>query len=474
MPEHHVLAALAEAWHVDRCYEPAAKAWEMLATAGPDPDEAALKAAISWYAHGDIQRGNDWLAQARAQGVAPAEWRYVHAQRLWAERAWERAIDEFRAAAAEDPRSGRALNALGSLLWKVGRSSDARALVHEALQRDPHDPCALANRVSMDLEEIDLEEGHELLTRAATALERIEPFVLAARLLRRRQLEADARAALAKARLRDRWLGPIGPPPAPAGATLRAHVTGELTAGPSLEVTLHRLDAGAVRFAEVDGWLAEALAEYTRHLAEDAGVIDHARTTLELVERSCDAALIAEPLTRLWRSSPVDDADARRRALVLRVKGGYMIRALRTVLGDDRFRAFLRLLCAAGDRQPLHGYTFFALASQIHGASLTWFANQWAHVPAAIVLEADVDRVESIRGGHRIEFLARARGAMTLGAPIDIEVRCADGSTARTSAALDVGPRRLTMTTPTCPVAVVLDPERRWYATRRTVQLEPA
>ncbi len=207
--------------------------------------------------------------------------------------------------------------------------------------------------------------------------------------------------------------------------------------------------AGA-RFAEDAEWLAEGLAEYSLHLAEDAGYTPGYR---------------ADVLQRLGEQEPeVADAGllglARRTdaegARTSRAKGGFFISMLRQVMGDDGFRELLRTCHRLGQTHILDAYTFLALASWIHRGSLRWFFNQWVFADTGLSLR--LTRAESTQQGDRYHLVLQAEchGIATPGTRVDVVVYTSDGAAYRSALDLELGQAALEMTTPGRPERAVL------------------
>jgi tetratricopeptide (TPR) repeat protein len=217
--------------------------------------------------------------------------------------------------------------------------------------------------------------------------------------------------------------------------------------------------AGA-RFAGDAEWLAEALAEYSLHLAEDAGYTPGYRSDVlqrlgEQEPEVADAGLL-----RLARRT---DAEGARTS---RAKGGFFISMLRQVMGDDGFRELLRTCHRLGQTHILDAYTFLALASWIHRGSLRWFFNQWVFADTGLSLR--LTRAESADQGDRYHLVLQAEchGIATPGTRVDVVVYTSDGAAYRSALDLELGQATLEMTTPGRPERAVLDPDLRWYARR--------
>lgn len=229
----------------------------------------------------------------------------------------------------------------------------------------------------------------------------------------------------------------------------------------------HHWWGGAVDVAPEDRWLAEALAEYTLHLAEQTGDLRGYRvSTLAALRRLGGGRLPAAGLAALARTGGTEAA------YVLRAKGAFVVGMLRALVGETAFRATLRA-CADGGH-PLDAYTFFALASAHHGHAVDWFANQWVHAEAAMRLHVADAVVRRRRGAYHVSFVARCDGYAVPGSGVEFLVR-GEGASALASANLDLAPATVSVRLPTRPRSITVDPALRWYADvpERVVNLEP-
>lgn len=235
-----------------------------------------------------------------------------------------------------------------------------------------------------------------------------------------------------------------------AGLPLIAHETG------------HAWWGAGVRFARGSEWLSEALAEYSLHLLEDSGLlVAHRARTLAFVEH-----LAGELPDRALVKLAADPNPAAQ--LALRVKGGFAIAALRTLLGDEAFVALVRAAVAVGRDRPIDDYTFFALASRLHGASVTWLANQWAYARAGLELSG-VSSVERLGDRHVTRVAVRARGALVPAGPLEVAVLDAGGEEVLGEVDVTLGSGQLVLCTQQRPRRVLLDPHHRQYAAREEV-----
>lgn len=215
----------------------------------------------------------------------------------------------------------------------------------------------------------------------------------------------------------------------------------------------------AARFAPGSELYAEALAEYSLHLAEDAGVVPGYRApTLAALAALGGGELPSAGLAAMARGP------GRRDAYVLRAKGGFMVAALRGVMGDAPFRDLLRAVLELGGERPIGGYELFAVASRLHGASLGWFANQWIHAGGELGFAVEPGEIRREGAGHLAHFTVRCAGAAVPGAPVRFDVECEGGERVSAHLDLDLGVAHAAVITPSRPRAVRPDPERRWYA----------
>jgi tetratricopeptide (TPR) repeat protein len=689
-----MIAALAEALHLDGYHLSAAYAFAGLAASDEAAATYALKAAASFYAADDDRLGDEWLELARALGAPGDQMDYLDAQRLWARGDLAQAVRAFETAMARYASSDLFAPALAMLLVRAGRRDDARKLINRAWARVPNDPYVAINAVILNLGTADFLAAAESLRVAARRLpQRAETHVLYARLRRRHGLrEYDASR---KASLRKTYLGPSGNACAERQnvQTARAHVTGTLSLemfglsvtfrfensdaipthvlvnagysivcrgrplspfrnphptgagagltpehaayrldpsllesspdgfsltlklsgrprGPAVRLTPQALELGEgsawlpilsppiptrwttdlstgsrlrcfvssgsveergiallavidqgdddirkylggsavlgaatpaarqfastvfehgkvlwreavglcragdppliivdredstfcyaragfvraasrvirddrsaclllheaghlwwgvdVRFEPESQWLAEALAEYTLHLAERRGLLPgYASSSLRMLQRVGQGRLSDEGLRHLAHRQD------RVSAHLARVRGGFVISALREILGDTGFWATLKAVHEEGRHGLISDYSFFALAASIHGSPLTWFVNQWAHVRSDLHLVVDASSVERVGDAYETRFTAEAIGSATPGADIYFGVRTREGMDV-VALNLDLGTCPASVRTLAKPLAIVPDPNVRWPASRVVKEL---
>jgi hypothetical protein len=223
------------------------------------------------------------------------------------------------------------------------------------------------------------------------------------------------------------------------------------------------------RFAPNAYWLAEALAEYSLHLAEDAGLArGYAAETLSALQVLEDGRLPDTGLARLG------EMRGRAAQYHLRAKGGFVVAMLARIIGSDAFRGTLADALAFASERPLDPYVFFAIASRRHNHSLNWFVNQWINVDAWMtfsVRDLDVSRAAE---DFRTCFTFECTGWATPGAPVDVLLRTGQLEQ-RASVDVNLGATRVALTTVWAPTELVIDPEHRWYAnvSPRVVRIRP-
>jgi hypothetical protein len=216
-----------------------------------------------------------------------------------------------------------------------------------------------------------------------------------------------------------------------------------------------------VRFDQDSLWLAESLAEYTLHLAEDDDVLPGYRaSTLEgLRTLGVGAAPPETGMAELARGS------GRRNAAILRAKGGFLVSMLHEIIGRPNLERTLHEVVRAGRTRALDAYTFFALASWCNGATLDWFVNQWVFSDASMRFElGPIQVAPDPNGGFGVRFRVRSRGAATPGAPVELAIGLAGGAEHRVHVRLETGVADVEVRTAARPLAVTIDPATRWYA----------
>jgi Flp pilus assembly protein TadD len=224
------------------------------------------------------------------------------------------------------------------------------------------------------------------------------------------------------------------------------------------------------RFESGSAWLAEALAEFSLHLAEDRGLLPGQRqATLDALRALGGDALPSMSLAGLARK-PGPEA-----AFVLRAKGGFLVSMLRQVIGSSTLRRTLRAVLEAGRERELDLNAFFAIAAWFHGATLTWFVNQWVRADAAMAFSVDDIKVRRRRDSlYEVGFRAASHGVATPGVPVEVSLALQSGIEQRVRVGLETGRAQVAVTTSTRPLALTIDPDSRWYATieRKTTRIE--
>ena len=153
-----------------------------------------------------------------------------------------------------------------------------------------------------------------------------------------------------------------------------------------------------IRDPEADAWLGEGLAIFASlfYLEETLPSDD----AYEYVRRTMVKALSYEgdiPLNEVG-GLPRDSAEYRALA---GFKGGFVIRMLHYVMGDEAFRAMLGAFQTTFADRPLSGEELLAIASEAAGQDLTYFFDQW--INSSGIPEFDRDyTVFRVRDGYKI------------------------------------------------------------------------
>ena len=137
-----------------------------------------------------------------------------------------------------------------------------------------------------------------------------------------------------------------------------------------------------------------------------------------------------------------------------------MFGALREVLGDGAFRAFLRDYYARWAFKHVDERAIRASAERVSGADLGWFFDQWVHEVGNVDYAlADVNVTRAASGAWLTRVRAERRGEYLH--PMPVGVRTEDGWT---TIRLDTGGiQRTTLSTATRPLEVRLDPYQTTY-----------
>ncbi len=247
--------------------------------------------------------------------------------------------------------------------------------------------------------------------------------------------------------------------------------SGVLRTGNATAILLHEAGhvwwGAGVRFNARSQWLAEALAEYTMHLAETSGLMPgYARSTIETLRRVGNGRIPAASLSHL---AGLTDGKS---AYLLRAKGGFVIAALRRTIGETAFRRVLEISLDGEEHHEIDAYEFFATASLLHGSSLNWLVNQWCYVDGSMHLRTRLDSVEAKPGYFRISFEAFADGAAVPGTDVDFAVETT-GTTETIKINLDLGSCSAVVKTAHPPKAIVPDPCFRQLASREVLEIVP-
>lgn len=229
----------------------------------------------------------------------------------------------------------------------------------------------------------------------------------------------------------------------------------------------HAFWGAGSHFAKNSEWLAEALAEYTLHLAEGAGHLPgYAHSSLRALSTIAGGELPRDGLAQLAATR------GRAAAAALRIKGAFMIAALRKLLGDAAFNEVLRNLFALGRSSEIDAYTFLALASRRAGFSLNWFAHQWIHRPADMTLALRTPRVQRHDTGWRLRFDLSCSGGAISPVAATVEVSSAQGRRFRFDVDLSLGFAHVVRSIDFEPQSVLLDPDHTRYALHAAVPVE--
>lgn len=219
-----------------------------------------------------------------------------------------------------------------------------------------------------------------------------------------------------------------------------------------------------VRFSPADAWLGEALAEYSLHLAENAGwLTGYRQNSLALLRSMHHGALPTQGLAEMHRSR------GKQAAYSLRVKGGFIIAMLRSLMGENAFWNFLRTVHDLGPEQCFDAYHFFALASYWHGSSLNWFVNQWIYAATDMVFSVEESQLQQSNNSFCLSFNVRCRGTATPGKPVTVAIQSEGGKELRVSVNLNLGRAAVTVTLPTRPEKILVDPDLCWYAEQESM-----
>lgn len=198
-------------------------------------------------------------------------------------------------------------------------------------------------------------------------------------------------------------------------------------------------------FASSADWWREGLAEYGLHLAEDAGIVSGYRTGVnEKIRNRPDLA--RKSILSLARTPDPEAQD------MYRLKAGYVIRMLRSILGKEAFAGFLEVMSRRSTK--LSDYEAEALASWIAPNSLRWFFEQWVRQDADLTAEC-ISLGQKSEGPCEIRLL----GWATPGHPVLVETFGKTGETSRENYFLERGSARL----PKPLYKTVIDPDLDWF-----------
>jgi Flp pilus assembly protein TadD len=202
-------AALAEAWHVDGLYRQAAMLWQSLPPDALPAGTVELKVASALLSLGEIGDGAKWLNRAHRAGAPDGEIDYMRGRVLAEQGAIAAGLASLERVVRAGPARGGAANAAGVVLWRAGRKDEATARFRQAARIHPADGDALVNLATVGAE-ADPVRARALLREAIRRKHhKHEPFVILSRVLSRSGDSPQATDMLARARLRQQWLGTI-------------------------------------------------------------------------------------------------------------------------------------------------------------------------------------------------------------------------------------------------------------------------
>jgi hypothetical protein len=219
-----------------------------------------------------------------------------------------------------------------------------------------------------------------------------------------------------------------------------------------------------IAFERESRWLAEALAEFTLHLAEDRAIVEDYRSRTR------------RAIIRLLRGGGYDleglaHSTSAESAYLLRAIGGFVISMLRQTLGDERFSAWASLLMTSDT--PIVAYDAFAMAGWLHGHSLNAFVNQWIAADTIPIVSVTACETSESPRGQRIELSCRISGGtlpeVRLPAVLNFY---GDARPMLISFDLALGEDNLTVDCPARLAEIVIDPEARFLLMTRTEKME--
>ncbi|MGW4370118.1 hypothetical protein ACWEKT_31175 [Nocardia takedensis] len=257
---HFLIAALAEAWHVDGLYYHAAVSWGRIYKEYPS-FQVALKVASAWSSMAHHAEAERWLSCAREEftpDTIPSneELYYTIGLAKWAAADVPASIEALQYAASLDSSRGRSLNFLGIIEARHGDLKKAIECWQQAIERENGHYDSLVN-LALATGENDAEVLDRLSTAVVSAIHRPEAFAVFKRRYQRSSSENSMAIAQQKIDLRRRWLNPIpiSLPYRPSELTI--HVTGNLHPGTArLDVTFTTMSPGreAVDFLLSPTW----------------------------------------------------------------------------------------------------------------------------------------------------------------------------------------------------------------------------
>jgi len=123
-----------------------------------------------------------------------------------------------------------------------------------------------------------------------------------------------------------------------------------------------------------DAWLVDGMSVFASLLYFEKALSP--AEAQEQIDKALVKALGYEGDISIRRAGSLEKDSAEYHALV-EYKGGYVIRMLKSVMGDDKFNAFLRQYLQKFQATPASTDAFTKLASDVAGEDLTYFFDQW-------------------------------------------------------------------------------------------------
>jgi aminopeptidase N len=130
----------------------------------------------------------------------------------------------------------------------------------------------------------------------------------------------------------------------------------------------------AVEDASADAWLVDGMAVFASLMYFDKALAP--AEAQEQINKALVKALGYEGDVSIRRAGGLDRDSAEYHALV-EYKGGYVIRMLRWVMGEDKFNTLMAQYLQKFQNTPASTEAFTDLASKVAGEDLTYFFDQW-------------------------------------------------------------------------------------------------